>query len=507
MENWPEGPAAGRQAPPRLGWTASGRTGGGGVSRRIRANSTSAESARATCACGADGRLGRAGDSNDVESARGRSKPRRARRVRTRTRAELCVHGCHGASSREVWHSNIRSSTRTPVISLVYWRAARSNSMWTWTGQPASAGVARQRFPYSSSSSSASRASRDGPSTSASRGTSSASSPRAARRAVLAALLAARFEPFPNLRRRVEPVVVASVDGIRDGIDRVRHIVRVRRVEFVARPVVTTVVPISYVVSKRLFLDALGIRARLGREILGDDVQKRRSTRRRSSSRSTPSRGSKMCREDRRRLVRLRRVRLLGGSLRARYRRLRLLREFGTRGFRDGDGVRRVAHPRVRGGGASSSAIRPGSSPKSAAASSSTCSVSAERCRSFSVRRNFAVKASYTRRKSSTRRLASQLTASAIVVASWSPLASSSGSTSRRKNSRSPAGAIRDFEPGDRRSAASLLLTKKLATHARRSSSVAAEGGAIHPGDAKRSPNDAAQRRRPFLLRDRRILG
>ena len=92
-------------------------------------------------------------------------------------------------------------------------------------------------------------------------------------------------------------------------------------------------------------------------------------------------------------------------------------------------------------------------------------------CRSFSVRRNFAVKASYTRRKSSTRRLASQLTASAIVVASWSPLASSSGSTSRRKNSRSPAGAIRDFEPGDRRSAASLLLTKKLATHARRSSS------------------------------------
>ena len=186
MENWPEGPAAGTAgaAAPRVDGIGEDRR-----RRRLEADSSqfqfSAESARATCACGADGRLGRAGDSNDVESARGRSKPRRARRVRTRTRAELCVHGCHGASSREVWHSNIRSSTRTPVISLVYWRAARSNSMWTsWTGQPASAGVARQRFPYSSSSSSASRASRDGLSTSTSRGTSSASSPRAARRAI-----------------------------------------------------------------------------------------------------------------------------------------------------------------------------------------------------------------------------------------------------------------------------------------------------------------------------------
>ena len=192
IENWPEGPAAGTAgaAAPRVDGIGEDRR-----RRRLEADSSqfqfSAESARATCACGADGRLGRAGDSNDVESARGRSKSRRARPVRTRTRAELWVHGCHGASSREAWHSNIRSSTRTPVISLlVYWRAARSNSMWT--GQPASAGVARQRFPYSSSSSSASRASRDGPSTSASRGTSSASSPRAARRAVLAARRSSR---------------------------------------------------------------------------------------------------------------------------------------------------------------------------------------------------------------------------------------------------------------------------------------------------------------------------
>ena len=374
---------------------------------------------------------------------------------------------------------------------------------WTAAGVP---GRRASRFPYSSSSSSASRASRDGPSTSASRGTSSASSPRAARRAILASRRSSRRVDAQRLESRVLPVGAAPVDGIRDGIDRVdtSSVFDASRSSLVPS---SPPVPISYVVSKRLFLDARRIPRELGADPrrdggggVGPAVDRRRARWRWWSATSRIHRREARPRRDRR--VRRARAELFAPG--AVFGPPECCRTRGASATATGTPPSRRPTATWRsGGGASiirrSVLVR----PLEREASSSTCSVPAERwqivLRQTKFRRRRAVRRRL-RRVDSRRR-----DGDAIVVASWSPLASSVRRDGREGKNREGWRGRHPRHRGTRRRRHRRRKNWRRTT-TRRSPS-RRRRRRIHPGDAKHSPNDAAHVDDHSRLRDRRILG